>query len=296
MEKLLFLFLDGVGVGPEDTTTNPFAAARTPFLETLIGGKLTSARSAHEGPGFVFRTLDATLGHAGLPQSATGQASLLTGINGADVMNGHYGPWPGPTLKQILEADTLFHLASEGGAVLANAYPDGYFEALKAGRLRVNVPAYAARAAGLPLADLTAYRAGGAVAADLTGRYLRKLVPDVPERSPAEAGALLSKLAAQHRFTFFDLWLTDSIGHRGAFAEAVDFIEHLDGFLEGSAASPEVTVLVTSDHGNLEDMASRSHSRAPVPMLALGPNAGTFAGATSLLDIAPAAKAMWGAR
>ena len=37
-----------------------------------------------------------------------GQTTLLTGLNGAEIMRGHYGPWPGPTLKRTLDEGTLF--------------------------------------------------------------------------------------------------------------------------------------------------------------------------------------------
>ncbi len=37
----LFLFLDGVGLGLDDVSVNPFVAAKTPILEHLLGEKLT---------------------------------------------------------------------------------------------------------------------------------------------------------------------------------------------------------------------------------------------------------------
>ena len=47
-------------------------------------------------------------------------------------------------------------------------------------------------------------------------------------------------------------------------------------------------VVLTSDHGNLEDLRHRSHTDAPVPTVACGPGAAMFATATSLLDVAAA--------
>ncbi len=35
---VLFLFLDGVGLGPADPASNPFAAASYPSLRALAGG------------------------------------------------------------------------------------------------------------------------------------------------------------------------------------------------------------------------------------------------------------------
>lgn len=277
--------MDGVGLGVSDPGVNPFAAARTPFLASLLGGPLTLERGPLTTPNLHFRHLSATLSHDGLPQSATGQTALLTGLNGADIMNGHYGPWPGPTLKRTLDGGTLFSevVRAGGRAALANAFPPGYFRALETGKQRVNVPVYAARAAGIPLHSQTDYDAGRAVSADLDGSYLGAPQP------PGEAGARLARLAGDAELTFFDFWLTDTAGHRWPFAEAVTLAQKLDAFLAGLVpALGETTLLITSDHGNLEDKSTRSHTRNPVPLLAIGPQAESFAEAESLLDVAPA--------
>ncbi len=288
--KILFVFLDGVGLGVDDAAVNPFAAAWTPFLNELLGGSLTASLPEHLTADLTFKHLDASLGYAGLPQSATGQTALLTGENGAAVMNGHYGPWPGPTLKAVLEAGTLFSEVRDSGgrAQLANIYPPGYFGAVAAGRQKENVPVYAVKAAGLSLQTLSDYRAGNAVSVDLTGEYLQRLEPDLPLLTPFESGQRLANLATQAAFTFFDFWPTDATGHRGSFAEAVALVEKLDAFFEGVvSALGDTTLLVTSDHGNLENKTTRSHTVAPVPLLVVGPGADGFAQASSLLDVAP---------
>ena len=200
-------------------------------------------------------------------------------------MGRHYGPWPGPTLKRALDKGTLFAevVAAGGRAVLANAFPAGYFRALDAGKQKVNVPVYAAQQAGVKLLTQTDYDAGNAVSADLDGGYLGTPQP------LAEAGARLARLAARADLSFFDFWLSDTAGHRWTFAEAVSLIEKLDGFLAGLVpVLGSTTLVLTSDHGNLEDKSTRSHTRNPVPLLVVGPHAEVFAKAESLLDVAPA--------
>lgn len=288
--RLLFVFLDGVGLGRSDPAVNPFIAAQTPFLNELLGGDFGLTLPEQFSANFTFKHLDARLGFEGLPQSATGQTTLLTGVNGAQAMNGHYGPWPGPTLKRVLEQGTLFsNVQVQGGrAQFANAYPPGYFQAVAAGRQRENVPVYAAKSAGLSLGTLQDYQAGKVVSVDLTGEYLQKLEPGLPLLSPYESGKRLAHLARQAEFTFFDFWPTDATGHRGSFTEAVALVEKLDGFLSGVVAGLNgVTLLVTSDHGNLEDKSTRSHTTAPVPLLVVGPGAHLFKAADSLLEVAP---------
>jgi 2,3-bisphosphoglycerate-independent phosphoglycerate mutase len=45
--------------------------------------------------------------------------------------------------------------------------------------------------------------------------------------------------------------------------------------------------VVASDHGNVEDLSTRNHTRRPVPVLAFGPAAGEVAGVRDLTGFAP---------
>lgn len=283
---LLMLFLDGVGLGEADGARNPVAAARLPQLRAWIGGPPVAGASPRSDGATLFRPIDAGLGVDGLPQSATGQTSLLTGRNGAALMGRHYGPWPGPTLGRVLESDTLFHHAG-GAAALANAYPEGYFRALQGRRLRPNAPVTAARAAGVPLFGLDAYRDGRALAADITGAAFHDIDPSLELLEPAAAGRRLARLARGHAFTFFDVWLTDRLGHQQRHADAIALLEAIDGLLGGLL--PELggtTLVLTSDHGNLEDLATSHHTTNAVPLLAAGPGSAAFARVRDLMGVA----------
>jgi hypothetical protein len=258
--------------------------AATPTLAAMRAG-------AVDAPA-VYRELDATLGHPGLPQSATGQSTLLTGVNAADAMSGHYGPWPGPTLRRLLDAGSVFaDAARAGGASLANAYPPGYFAAREAGRVRPNAVAYAALAAGLRQRGEAEYAAGEAVPSDLHGAHLRR---EGGPLGPEGSARVLSELATRHALTLLDVWLTDAYGHARDYVGAKGLLERLDTALRFLVADPlgavarGVTLLITSDHGNVEDLSVPTHTRNPVPLYAVGPGAEAFAGASSLLDVAPA--------
>jgi phosphopentomutase len=55
---------------------------------------------------------------------------------------------------------------------------------------------------------------------------------------------------------------------------AVRLLEVLDAALGGIAAAAQdsrLSVIVSSDHGNMEDLSVKGHTRNPVPMLVLGP-------------------------
>lgn len=281
---ILFLFLDGVGLGKADAT-NPFTVAKTPFLEYLLGGKLTDQLEEKHSGDFLFKPLDARLGYEGLPQSATGQTTLLTGKNGADIMGRHYGPYPGPTLKKVLDEGTLFSSSS----CLANLYPPGYFRALEQGKQKMNVPTYAADKVGVRMRRLEEYREGLAISAELTGEYLHSRDATLPRLSPYTSGKHLATLAQQYPFTFFDFWLSDQAGHRGEFKECVKLVENLDQFIQGIVENLEDTLLlITSDHGNLEDKSVKTHTLNSVPLMVVGRQTNSFLFLQSLLDVAPA--------
>ncbi len=293
---LLMVFLDGVGLGEADPATNPLAAATLPRLSELIGGPPVAATPPRDAAGLVYRRLDAGLGVDGLPQSATGQTSLLTGRNGAERMGRHYGPWPGPTLTAMLEEGTLFHEAA-GSATLANAYPERYFRSLQRRRVRPHAPVVAARAAGVALRDLDAYRRGEGFAADITGAAFADLDPSLAAVTPIEAGRRLAALARGHAFTFVDVWPTDRFGHQGRHADAVALLEALDAMLEGLLPGlGDVTMVLTSDHGNVEDLRTSQHTHNPVPLLAVGPGAEVFEDADDLTSVGRAGRRLLAVR
>jgi bisphosphoglycerate-independent phosphoglycerate mutase (AlkP superfamily) len=64
----------------------------------------------------------------------------------------------------------------------------------------------------------------------------------------------------------------------------------VDDLLSGvlAARDPATTVLVVSDHGNLEDGRTPAHTTNPVPALAIGPGRRAFQEVRVLMDVAPA--------
>jgi hypothetical protein len=107
--SFLFLFLDGVGLGADNLDTNPFSRAELPHLHGLLDGRRLLAESApFEGERASLIPLDACLGVGGLPQSATGQATLLTGVNVPASIGYHYGPKPNPEVAVFLRNGNLF--------------------------------------------------------------------------------------------------------------------------------------------------------------------------------------------
>lgn len=290
---LIFLFLDGVGLAPAGDR-NPLAAAPTPHLRALLGGPLTSEQ-AQERPGLLLRPIDAALDVPGPPQSGTGHVALLAGINAPALHGRHQPNFPPVALRPLLAERSLFRRAREAGhaVAFANVFPPGYFRALEARRLRRSASVIAAEGAGLPLRGLDDLRAGQALGWDITGQALheRGEAPDLSPIAPEEAGARLARLADDHALVFFECFLTDLAAHgRLGPAGVAEAIARVDGLLGGllAALRPVDSILITSDHGNLEDDSTRIHTEAPVPLLVAGPGASGFAAVTRIDQVADA--------
>lgn len=293
--RVLFLFWDGVGLG-EVGPQNPLATLRLPAIERLAGGqRWTAGADAVRQPDHVFVPVDATLGVDGLPQSGTGQAALFTGEDAVRLHGRHFGPYPPTAVRPVVAQRSVFARlvaagVSPGRLAFANAYPDRFFRAVEA-RGRWTVTTLAAHAAGVRLRGAADLAAGRALPADLTGETWRRLLD--PEHEPtdeAEAARRLASLLDRHAFVLSEYFLTDKAGHSRDADRARDVLQSLDRFVGALLArlDPARDLLVlSSDHGNLENLSVKTHTRNPVPLVALGPGAGRFAGARSILDVTP---------
>jgi hypothetical protein len=177
----------------------------------------------------------------------------------------------------FLRNGNLFHMLKEKGGKTGflNAYPPRYFAAIQSGlRLYSAIP-LAATSAGLALHTSTDLLAGRAIAADFTaqGWHTHLGLTDTPILSPEAAGARLAELARQYHFSLFEYWMSDYAGHNQEMEAACALLESFDQVLGGLLDAwddGEGLILLTSDHGNLEDLSTRRHTYNPVPALLVG--------------------------
>lgn len=274
--------LDGVGIGPTGPQ-NPLTEFATGPLATLGVSRPADAATTM----LTAHPIDATLGVLGLPQSGTGQASLVSGVNAARQLGHHSGPWPGPSLYPLLDAALPARVYKAGGRVgLANAYPPAYHAALLARKVRLNSIARAALAGGAIQSEQGLHPA--------LGRWTPGVGLDDDLDAAAEAArALLTDASV---LTIFDAWVSDRLGHQMHPEPALQYARRLNEFfgvlLEN--ISPDALLVITSDHGNFEDLSVKTHTTNPTPMAAVGPGAHYFAGITDLTGVAPAISAALG--
>ena len=297
--RVVFIFLDGFGLAPPGPT-NPIAVYNWPRLRPQLGARPVLGEASSGGSRLLV-PLDARLGVDGLPQSATGQVSLFTGVNAAALLGYHLAAYPNARLQAVIEQDNLLLRATRAGlrATFANAYTAEYFAAVEAGRLRRSATTLCVLAAGLRIRTLDDLLRGQAVVWDITNSELRQRpgYEQVPLVEPAEAGRRLGRLALAHELVLFECFKSDLIGHKKDLGRALEHLGELDELFGSCAESmpAEATLVVCSDHGNLEDLSTGAHTRNPVPLMAIGPGAPHFASAQAITDVAPAIYCVLGA-
>ena len=284
--SLILFFIDGLGIGAR----GPF----NPFDGLEAAGPLAVFQS--EEPeliydGALIRT-DATLGVEGRPQSASGQTTILTGINAPALLGYHKQGFPNEALREIILEHSIFLQLKRAGVssiTFANAYTPRFFES----RPRwVSATTTAVEAAGMRFRDLDDLRAGDAVFQDYTNGMLIERGLDFPLQTPEEAGEILARIAGAHRFTLYEYFITDKVGHAQDMKAARLVLKNLARFVRTLLSRVDLsrtTVLLTSDHGNVEDLSSRNHTLNLVPTLVWGAKREHFKSRIrSLADITPA--------
>jgi hypothetical protein len=322
MKRLLFIFLDGVGIG-EASNNNPFYAARADFLPFYTGENTLP-------DGTPVKAIDAVLGVDGLPQSATGQTSLFTGENIPAMLNVHKGSYPNKWMRKIIKENNIISRlrAKKRSAGFINVYPffsefftndhisiseDGSFcfsnEFPPLLKRRLSATTCIMITNHLEPFNETDIIEENAIYQDYSNRSLMQQVEEakklgkyrelgeklnvkLPLFSPEKAAGILFKTFQHYDFILYEYFQTDIYAHRRTFAERVRLIKKLNrliGKLLSLMDGERDTMLLTSDHGNLEDNTTRTHTRNPVPLVVWGNQSHQLRNdIKSLVDVTPA--------
>ena len=288
--SVLLFFIDGLGIGtrgphnPLDNLPNaaPLAVFQNEPPERFLDGIVVPT--------------DPRLGVEGRPQSASGQTTILTGVNAPAAIGYHKQGFPNKALLEIIGERSIFRQLKEAGIepiTFANAYTSRFFDE----RPRwVSATTAAVEAAGLKFRTVNDVRNGAAVFMDYTNRLLIERGEDVSERSEQEAATVLARIVAENRFTLYEYFITDKVGHAQDMALAKSVLTSLALFIRELLMRVDLdrtTVILTSDHGNIEDLSLRNHTLHAVPTIIWGAQrAPVAARIQTLADITPAIVAL----
>lgn len=270
---LLMLFIDGVGLG---------GRAGNPLVES--GARALGFHADSPGNynyrGGSLRAIDATLGIDGLPQSATGQTTIFTGVNAAAAIGRHLSGMPSAALRRLLQRQSIFISLKSAGlrVAFANAFTPAYF--LHPIR-RMSASSLHMLYAGLMPRWIWHIPAGKALFQDFGNASLIEAGFDVPSLLPEQAGHILAGMLGDFDFVLYEFFLTDAAAHGRIVRKPREVIADLDRMIVALLDEIDLNehaVLLCSDHGNIEDATVRTHTRAPVPLIAWGNDS------TSLLD------------
>ncbi|MDT4969805.1 MAG: 2,3-bisphosphoglycerate-independent phosphoglycerate mutase [Acidobacteriota bacterium] len=285
MSVVLF-FVDGLGIGtrgrhnPLDGLEDaaPLAIFRDEQPDLPFDGRLA-------------RT-NACLGIAGRPQSASGQTTILTGVNAPAALGYHKQGFPNAPLRDIIMQNSIFLQLKRAGIepnTFANAYTPRFFD----DRPRwVSATTVAVEAAEIRFRNLEDLHAGQAVFQDYTNEMLIERGVRIARWTPEEAASVLAGIARQNRFTLYEYFITDKTGHSQDAEAARRVLINLALFVRDLLSQlnlEDTTVVLTSDHGNIEDLSTRNHTLNAVPTLIWGRHKESVAARVrNLADITPA--------
>lgn len=288
------IFIDGVGIGKKDFNHNPFFRNGFNTFTSLFGSCPSLENQLLVGDNKYLFATDANLGVKGLPQSGTGQASLFCGTNVCQKAGRHYGPFPLTSSVQLIKENHLLahYSKKNNGQCFANAYPKLFFDYLNSGRTRLGVTATCYRLNGFRFNTVSNIRQGTALTAEITNhRWNENLKYNLPPLKPQTAARRLLRMAAKHKFTLYEFYLLDHLGHLRIKDSFDQIFNTLDLFLFTILTEYEkrnTTIIICSDHGNFEDLSMKMHTRNPALTITAGKFAEElFDSVKSICDIKP---------
>src|ERR1044072_1554930 len=240
---------------------------------------------------------DPRLGIEGRPQSASGQTTILTGINAPTAVGYHKQGFPNKALLELIGQHSTVRQLKQAHVepiAFANAYTRRFFDE----RPRwVSATTAAVEAAGLHFRTVEDVRNGRAVFMDYTNRILIERGEDVSLRSEHEAATVLARIVSENRFTLYEYFITDKVGHAQDMPLAKSILTSLALFIRELLTRLDLnrtTVILTSDHGNIEDLSLRNHTLHDVPTIVWGAQRERIAARIqTLADITPAIVALF---
>lgn len=286
MNKVIFIFLDGVGIGKSDAS-NPFYRAQTRYLPFYDSGCLL--------PGDIpVKAIDACMGIPGMPMSATGQTSLFTGTNVPALLGQHRDSYPDRAMRQIIKQHNIFSAVRSLGRKprFINAFPGPhhlfspmYIHIKDDGELYTS-PTFQSQVRR-PLSATTCMmvadrmlpfgrediRKGRAIFHDYSNETLDGKYPVLPRYTPEQAAEIIYSTSRDYDLLLYEYFQTDFYGHGFEPDDCVGLVKELDrltGHLISLLDPASDTLIITSDHGNIEDFNTQLHTYNPVPLLTYG--------------------------
>lgn len=265
MKSVILIFIDGLGLGSKDQKINPCLNHKL---------NLFACYDTHqdiiriENNGYC-RPTDTTLGIKGLPQSATGTATILTGINCPEILNRHKPGFPNKILRSILTEHSILKKIKDKGytSTFLNAFRPLFFKLDEKMKWLLSATTTANLAAKNPFYTIDDIANRISVYHDYTNSRLIKRGFNIPLFSHHEAAEIIAHASNKFNFVLYEFFLTDHIGHKQNMEKAVDILISLENLVKSLITKIDLDntlLIITSDHGNIEDISVKTHTRNKV--------------------------------
>jgi bisphosphoglycerate-independent phosphoglycerate mutase (AlkP superfamily) len=139
-----------------------------------------------------------------------------------------------------------------------------FFQIKEKTRWRLSTTTVATLSAGLSFFRVDDIGNRRCIYHDFTNESLITRGFDVPRFSAEEAGRVLSDVSRNFDFLLYEYFMTDRAGHGQNMEKAYGVLKGLERFLSAFLDDVELTetlVILTSDHGNIEDLSVKTHTR-----------------------------------
>ncbi len=257
--SVIVIFVDGVGIGQQDVSYNPCLHSNYQIFSPTINLPFNGIQFS----------LDACLGVNGLPQSATGQSSIYTGKNAAKLIGKHLFGFPNQKLKELLIKQSVFEKLNSLSyrCKFINAFRPVFFTSPEIfNNVRLSVTSEMNRAARLPFCSIKDIKNKNALYHDFTNKELIEKGFQLPIFDSKTASKVLIDQSKKYDLILYEYFLTDKAGHSKNMKYAISEINKIESLIYMVIEKSEGTntsIIVCSDHGNIEDLRSRSHTYNP---------------------------------
>ena len=257
--SVIVIFVDGVGIGQQDVSYNPCLHSNYQIFSPTINLPFNGIQFS----------LDACLGVNGLPQSATGQSSIYTGKNAAKLIGKHLFGFPNQKLKELLIKQSVFEKLNSLSyrCKFINAFRPVFFTSPEIfNNVRLSITSEMNRAARLPFCSIKDIKNKNALYHDFTNKELIEKGFQLPIFDSKTASKVLIDQSKKYDLILYEYFLTDKAGHSKNMKYAISEINKIESLIYMVIEKSEGTntsIIVCSDHGNIEDLRSRSHTYNP---------------------------------
>jgi 2,3-bisphosphoglycerate-independent phosphoglycerate mutase len=284
-KKYFIIFIDGLGIGKNNKTINPVS-----HIKNSIFYNFNQINRKYIKDNTLIIPINANLLKNQIPQSATCQSSLFTGINTAKLNGRHIPGFPNKHIRKIVFENNIFLKFKEKGLKtnFINCYPINYKELNKtklsidnegnfiyqseiSKRLlkKISVTTIISLSLKKKFIGINGLKKEKTIYHDFTNKSLIKNSFQINKFSPAKASKILYNQKNIYDVILYEYFLLDIAGHKTDFRKAVKYLKELSEFINCliKKLKKNETLILISDHGNIEDISKKSHTFNPVPLI-----------------------------